>query len=97
MSEAALGGILHAFRIPFTGLFIGSSAVIFISLIGFYSDNRKEIMKAMFIVLLVKAAISPHTPPLAYIAVSMQGLLGSVLFYTKRFYKFSAISLGRGS
>jgi len=94
LSEAALGGILHAFRIPFTGLFIGSSAVIFISLIGFYSDSRKEIMKAMFIVLLVKAAISPHTPPLAYIAVSVQGLLGSVLFYSKRFYKFSAIFLG---
>ncbi|MCK5005633.1 MAG: hypothetical protein KAS21_11110 [Candidatus Aminicenantes bacterium] len=94
MSEAALGGILHALRIPLTGLFIGSSAVIFISLIGFYSTSRKEIMKAMFIVLLVKAAISPHTPPLAYIAVSVQGLLGSALFYSKKFYKFSAIFLG---
>ncbi len=94
LSEAALGGILHALRIPLTGLFIGSSAVIFISLIGFYSTSRKEIMKAMFIVLLVKAAISPYTPPLAYIAVSVQGLLGSALFYSKKFYKFSAIFLG---
>lgn len=94
LSEAALGGILHAFRIPFTGLFIGSSAVIFISLIGFYSTSRKEIMKAMLIVLLVKATISPYTPPLAYIAVSFQGLLGSALFFSKRFYKLSAILLG---
>ncbi len=35
-SESALGGMLHALRIPLTGLFVGGSAVIFISLIAHY-------------------------------------------------------------
>jgi len=89
-----LGGVLHAFRLPFAGLFISSCAVIFISLIGFYSESKKSILKSMMIVLLVKLAVSPHTPPLAYLAVSMQGVVGFFLFYSKRLYKFSAILLG---
>ncbi len=94
LSEAALGGVLHAFSIPFAGLFIGSCAVIFISLIGYYSETRKDIFKSMMIVLLVKAAVSPHTPPMAYLAVSIQGVIGSVLFFSKRFYRISSIMMG---
>jgi hypothetical protein len=39
LSEAAFGGVLHAFQVPFTGLFINASAIIFITLIAYYSKN----------------------------------------------------------
>lgn len=93
-SEATLGGILHAFKIPFTGFFIGGSAVLFISLIAKYSDDRTAILRSTFIVIIVKAIISPHTPLTAYFAVFIQGLLGSALFYNKKFFKTSALLLG---
>jgi len=41
-SESAFGGILHAFKIPFRGLFIASAAVLFISLIALFSKNNKN-------------------------------------------------------
>ena len=41
-SEATLGGILHAFKIPFTGLFVGSAAVIFISLIAHFTNETSN-------------------------------------------------------
>ncbi len=94
LSEAMLGGILHALRLPFAGLFIGSCSVIFISLIWFYSGSKKDILKSMMIVLLVKAAVSPHTPPLAYLAVFIQVVIGMGLFVSKKLYRFSAILLG---
>jgi len=93
-SEAALGGILHAFKVPFTGLFIGGFAVIFISLIAYYSGNPKEIVKATFIVMSVKFLASPHTPLTAYFSVMLQGLTGYVLFYKKTFFRLSAFALG---
>ncbi|MCX7875007.1 MAG: hypothetical protein N2321_02445, partial [Melioribacteraceae bacterium] len=41
-TESTLGGILHALRIPFTGLFVGSASVFFISLIAQYSKNKNQ-------------------------------------------------------
>ncbi len=93
-SEAALGGILHALRIPFTGLFIGGSAVILISLIAHFSNSRGTIIRSTIIVIIVKAAVSPHTPLTAYFAVFIQGLIGELLFYPRGFNKISAILLG---
>lgn len=94
LSESALGGVLHAFKIPLTGLIIGSSAIIFITLLAHYGKQRGTILKATIIVLLVKGLISPHTPLAAYFAVFMQGFLGELLFYNKRFFFVSAILLG---
>jgi hypothetical protein len=93
-SESAFGGILHALTIPFRGLFIASAAVLFISLIALFSKSNKDILKATLIVILIKAVVSPHSPLTAYLAVSLQGVLGYVLFSTKRFYKISALLLG---
>ena len=45
-SEAAFGGILFALKIPFTGLFIGSLSVIFISLISYYSSQKEAVFKS---------------------------------------------------
>lgn len=92
-SEAALGGILHTFKIPFTGLVIGGSATIFISLIAYFSESRNEIIKATIIVLLVKFVASPYSPLTAYFAVMLQGVLGNILFY-KGFNRVSPILLG---
>lgn len=93
-SESAFGGILHALTLPLRGLFIASAAVLFISLIALFSKNSKEILKATLIVVMIKAVVSPHSPLMAYFAVSLQGMLGYILFSTKRFYKLSALLLG---
>lgn len=93
-SESAFGGILHALTIPFRGLFIASAAVLFISLIALFSKSNKDILKATLIVILIKAVVSPHSPLTAYLAVSLQGVLGYLLFSTKRFFKLSALMLG---
>lgn len=93
-SESAFGGILHAISIPFRGIFINGAAVLFISLIALFSKSNKEIIKSTFIVLLIKLLVSPHTPLTAYFAVSIQGLLGYLLFTPKKFYRLSAFVLG---
>ncbi len=80
-AESGLGGVLHALKIPFTGLIIGGFAVILITLIGYLSKQHyKYILQALVIVLMVKAAASPHTPFAAYVAVSFQALLAYGLF-----------------
>lgn len=80
-TESGLGGIMHALQIPFTGLVVGGMAVIIISLIAeIAGHDKKQVLKAAIIVLIVKAMISPHTPFPAYIAVSFQALLGYAVF-----------------
>ena len=93
-SESAFGGILHALTIPLRGLFISAAAVLFISLIALFSKSSKEILKATLIVILIKALVSPHSPLTAYFAVSIQGMLGYLLFSSKKFYAVSALLLG---
>jgi hypothetical protein len=58
LTEAALGGILHAFRIPFTGLFVNSGAVLFMVLIASATDKKGVILRATFIVMIVKGIVS---------------------------------------
>ena len=89
-SESGLGGVLHALQIPFTGLVVGGFAIILISFISYLSqDDQKQIFKSLMVVLLVKAAVSPHTPFPAYIAVSFQATLGYLLFKLFRINLFS--------
>ena len=93
-SESAFGGILHALTVPLRGLFIASASVLFISLIAVFTKSNKEILKATLIVILIKAIVSPHSPLTAYLAVSLQGVLGYLFFSTKKFYKPSALLFG---
>lgn len=88
-SESTLGGILHVLRIPFTGLFIGSAAVFFISLIAQKSESKNEILKSTFIVILVKVVVTPFIQLTSHFAVLTQGILG-YLFY--RFLPFKKIA-----
>ncbi len=93
-SEAALGGILHALKIPFKGIFIGCFAVIFITLIAASSNNKREILRSTIIVILVKAVISPHSTLTAFFAVLLQGILGYFFFSFFRSQRIASIFLG---
>lgn len=93
LNEAALGGFLHAFNIPFTGLIVGGVASVLIVLLAVHSVKRGSIVKATLIVLAIKAIGSPYTPLTALIAVFIQGMLGELLFASKKFFTVSAIAL----
>jgi len=93
-SEAAFGGILHALHIPLTGLFVGGAAVIFISLIAHYSQNKNQILRSTITVIIIKAIISPYTPLTAYLAVALQGVFGYLFFKFIKIEKAAAFLLG---
>lgn len=80
LSESGLGGFMHALKIPFTGFFLGGFAVVIITLIAHHApDKFRSVMQATLLVVLVKATVSPHSPPMAYIAVLFQGLSGALV------------------
>lgn len=91
--EAFAGGVLHAFKIPFTGMVINSMSVICIVLIAKYHRARMAILQATVIVAVFKMMLSPHSPPTAYIALFFQGLLGQLLFASGRVWLFSTVML----
>jgi hypothetical protein len=93
LNEAALGGLLHVFDIPFTGLIVGGVASVLIAMLAFFSEKRGSIIKATLIVIVVKAVVSPYTPLAAFAAVLIQGLLGELLFSSKKFFAISAVTL----
>lgn len=93
-SEAALGGVLHAFRVPLRGVFISGSAAILISLIAYYSNKKGTILKSTLLVILIKGLVSPHTPLTAYVAVFLQGVFGEIFFFKRGFHKISSLLLG---
>src|SRR4051812_9858770 len=81
LSESGLGGIMHAMKIPLTGFFVGGFAVIIIALIAHFSDKSlRAILQSTLLVILVKAAVSPQSPFMAYIAVAFQGVAGALIF-----------------
>lgn len=86
LSESGLGGIMFALKIPFTGFFLGAFAVIIISMIAYISErDYKQIVQSTILVIMVKAMVSPHSPPPAYLAVAFQGFAGTLLFRMKNF------------
>jgi hypothetical protein len=94
-SEAGLGGIMHAFKSPFTGIFVGGIAVVLISLIAYFADRKAmTILKATAIVLIVKGIVSPHSPLFAYFAVGFQGLAGAFIFSILNSFRPAALILG---
>lgn len=94
ISEALVGGLIHGLKLPFSGLIVGSTAVLCICLIGYYAPARGAILKATIIVAIFKLLLSPQTPPTAFIAVFFQGLTGQFLFYNNRHFKMSCVLLG---
>lgn len=93
LTEAMLGGIIHGFKLPVSGLIVGSCAVVCICLLAWYVPKRGAILKATIVVAIFKMMLSPHAPPTAYVAVFFQGLMGELLFWNRRFYKLSCLLL----
>src|SRR5262245_11283230 len=88
--EAMLGGIIHALKLPISGLVVGSCAITIVCLIAWYAPARGAILKATVIVAIFKMMLSPQAPLPAYFAVFFQGLMGEVIFRKdRRFYALS--------
>jgi hypothetical protein len=91
-AESAVGGVMHAVKFPFTGIIVGSVAVICIAMIGHYNAQKPEkILQALGIVLLIKLTLSPYSPWQAYVAVFFQGYLGYFLFSQPTFFKLKTL------
>lgn len=93
-SESGLGGMMHAVKIPFTGFFLGGFAIVIITLIAHHSKQRfSDILQSTLLVMLVKAAASPQSPLMAYLAVGFQGVCGALVFAAGK-NSFSAAVFG---
>jgi hypothetical protein len=93
LSESGLGGILHAFRLPFTGVVAGGFAIILLTLIAHFAQKPAQtILKSLMVVLIIKAMVSPHSPVMAYLAVSIQAFLAAGI-YTLLGIRFLSITL----
>lgn len=78
--ESGLGGVLHAFHLPVTGVVVGGTAVVLITLIAHFAVHPRSILRATLLVLMVKAMVSPHSPLGAYVAVAFQGVAGWAIY-----------------
>jgi hypothetical protein len=95
LSESGLGGAMHAFKIPFTGFFLGGFAILIVCLLAFHSTHKwKAIIQATLLVILIKATASPQSPPMAYVAVAFQGLIGAVFFSIIPIFRLAAVLFG---
>lgn len=95
LNECGLGGFMHAFSSPFTGIIVGGISILLISLIAFYAKNTwVTLLKALSIVLLVKLSVSPHSPITAYVAVSFQAFFGAIVFSLFTVRPFTILLLG---
>ncbi len=95
LNEAGLGGMMHAMQFPFTGLFVGGFAIVLICLIAHYSEHPfPSVMKSALLVLIIKAAVSPYSPPPAYIAVLFQAVLSATIFSISPWFRFNALLIG---
>lgn len=92
-SEAFLGGILHAFKMPFSGLVLAAFAVICICALALPKYEYGTIIKATILVIIVKAILSPYTPLAAYFAVFLQGAFAEIIFAIGISYRISSFIL----
>ncbi len=96
LSESGLGGVLHAFRMPFTGVVAGGFAIILLTLLAHFAEKPAQtILKSLLVVLIIKAMVSPHSPIMAYLAVSVQALLAAGIYtlFGIRFMSIALVSL----
>jgi hypothetical protein len=93
-SEGYLGGLLHLFKIPFKGIFLSGIAIFSINLIHLFAQGEKRIFRSMLEVEIIKAGISPHSPPNAYFAVFVEGSMGEILFGVVKSRRVASLLLG---
>jgi len=92
--EAGLGGFVHLFDAPFSGVVMGGMASVCIMFIAYFSDkNVNTLLKSVILVLIAKVVVSPHTSVSAYIAVICQGVFGAYIFRYLPSFKLGVILL----
>lgn len=91
-SEALLGGMLHGFHVPFAGLVLSAFASICMAALTLHDPAKGKILKATILVIIIKAILSPHTPPTAYFAVFLQGFFGEMIFSSGLPYFFACVT-----
>lgn len=70
--EISIGGLLHALRIPLSGLFVGSMATGCIYLVARTTGSAKSIVRSLAAVSAIKMASTPHASPFSYVAMTVQ-------------------------
>lgn len=91
LSECGLGGILHALKVPFSGLFLCGISVSILTLILFYCKvNRAIFFQSLATVLIIKFTLSPHSSLSSYFSVGFQGFVGYVIY---RLFSFNYITI----
>ncbi|MCU0437624.1 MAG: hypothetical protein MUC49_06885 [Raineya sp.] len=91
--ECSLGGLAHALKLPFTGIYVGGGSIFCIVLLARFAGVQ-HILPALATVLSLKFALNPHSPIGAYLAVAFQGIAGYLLFRFSPFHGFNTIFLG---
>ena len=101
--ESGLGGVMHALKLPFTGIWVGGTAVAVLIVMagvlrGRYSHKAASdasiswtLLQATVLVMAVKLMASPHSPPTAYVAVGFQGVLAAGLLSWFKPFRLGAV------
>lgn len=74
LTEVSLGGVLHAMKIPLSGLVVGTTALACLFLIAQTSKSRLVVLRSLMVVATIKLIATPHASPFAYLAMSAQAL-----------------------
>ena len=93
LSEAFLGGVLHALKLPLSGLLAGGASLVIIVLLGSVG-RRGTVLRGLLVVLSIKALLSPQSPPTAYLAVAFQGVVGELLTGWRALPRLRGLVLG---
>lgn len=108
-AESGLGGVMHALKLPFTGIWVGGTAVAVLIVMAAVARGRygheplpfrartSMLFQATALVLAVKLAASPHSPPTAYLAVGFQGLLAAGLLTWMKPFRLAAVLFAVGA
>jgi len=94
ISETLLGGVLHLFRVPFTGLLVGCAAVVLMILLARFQRRRAAFSRVLLVVMTAKMMLLPGAPVNAYLALSLQGLLALLLLYPGAWFTGRAVLFG---
>jgi len=80
ISETFVGGVLHAVRMPLTGIVLAGLAVFWMCLLRHQTGRAESILRALVLVMIFKMLLSPHAPLGAFLSVGLQGLAGYLVF-----------------
>lgn len=102
-SEGGLGGVLHAARLPITGIVVGGISATLLSMLAATSGTQGRwphwylaptLFRAMAVVQAAKFAVAPHSPPGAYFAVATQCTVAACLHTFLPWHRLAAFLTG---